>query len=215
MLNSSSSSLRIAIIYRRPPSKKHKISSGELFDQFSEFLEKYADCTNNCRIIGDFNYHWNKPDDTNANRLILLLVSLNFAQHVTEPTHASGHTFDLVILPLSPDVGLCAVILTTAWIICSSESTFLHSVCTSSYIFDHAAIHFDLDIQKQPPASRIATFSRYKKINNILKDLTACFLDTSSDLDGLIDQLTSSITDIITKHAPLTTRKIPIRQSFP
>ena len=27
----------IAIIYRRPPSKKHKLSSGELFDQFSEF----------------------------------------------------------------------------------------------------------------------------------------------------------------------------------
>ena len=114
---------------RRPPSKKHKISSGEFFDQFSEFLEKYADGTNNCMIIGDFNYHWNKPDDTNANRLRLILASLNFAQHVTEPTHTSGHTMDLVITPHEP--------------------TFLHSVCTSSYISDHAAIHCDLDIQKQ------------------------------------------------------------------
>ena len=121
-LNSSSSSLRIAIIYRRPPSKKHKIASGEFFDQFSEFLEKYADGTNSCVIIGDFNYHWNKPDDTNANRLRLLLAGLNFAQHVTEPTHTSGHTLDLVITP--------------------RESTFLHSVCTSSFISDHAAIHF-------------------------------------------------------------------------
>ena len=196
-LDSSSSSSRIAIIYRRPPSKKHKIASGEFLDQFSEFLEKYADGTNSCMIIGDFNYHWNKPDDTNANRLRLLLASLNFAQHVTEPTHTSGHTLDLVITP--------------------RESTFLHSVCTSSFISDHAAIHCDLDIQKQPPASRIATFRRYNKINNILfrEDLAACFLDTSSDLDGLIDQFTSSITDIINKHAPLTTRKIPIRQSFP
>ena len=61
------------------------------------------------------------------------------------------------------------------------------------------------------------TFRRYNKINNILfrEDLAACFPDTSSDLDGLIDQFTSSITDIINKHAPLTTRKIPIRQSFP
>ena len=119
------------------------------------------------------------------------------AQHVTEPTHTSGHTLDLVITP--------------------RESTFLHSVCTSSFISDHAAIHCDLDIQKQPPASRIATFRRYNKINNILfrEDLAACFLDTSSDLDGLIDQFTSSITDIINKHAPLTTRKIPIRHSFP
>ena len=116
---------------------------------------------------------------------------------MTEPTHTSGHTLDLVITP--------------------RESTFLHSVCTSLFISDHAAIHCDLDIQKQPPASRIATFRRYNKINNILfrEDLAACFLDTSSDLDGLIDQFTSSITDIINKHAPLTTRKIPIRQSFP
>ena len=110
-LNSSSSSLRIAIVYRRPPSKKHKIASGEFFDQFSEFLEKYAD---------------------GANRLRLLLASFNFAQHVTEPTHTSVHTLDLVITP--------------------RESTFLHSVCTSSFISDHAAIHCDLDIQKQPPA---------------------------------------------------------------
>ena len=109
-------------------------------------------------IIGDFNYHWNKPDDPNANRLRLLLASLNFALDVTEPTHTSGHTLDLVITP--------------------RESTFLHSVCTSSFISDHAAIHCDLDIQKQPPASRIArpTFRRYNKINNILfrEDLAAC-----------------------------------------
>ena len=122
-LNSSYSSLRIAIIYRRPPSKKHKIASGEFSDQFSEFLEKYADGINSCMIIGDFNYHWKKPDDTNANRLRLLLASLNFAQHVTEPTHTSGHTLDLVITP--------------------RQSTFLHSVCTSLFISDHAAIHCD------------------------------------------------------------------------
>ena len=116
---------------------------------------------------------------------------------MTGPTHTSGHILDLVITP--------------------GESAFLHSVCTSSYISDHAAIHCDLDIQKQPPASRIATFRRYNKINNIFfrEDLAACFLDTSSDLDGLIDQFTSSITGIINKHAPLTTRKIPIRQSIP
>ena len=109
---------------------------------------------------------------------------------MTEPRHTSGHKLDLVITP--------------------RESTFLHSVCTSSFISDHAAIHCDLDIQKQPPASRIATFRRYNKINNILfrEDLAACFFDTSSDLDGLFDQFTSSITDIINKHAPLTTRKI-------
>ena len=110
-LNSSSSSLRIAIIYRRPPSKKHKISSGEFFDQFSEFLKKNADGTINCMIIGDFNYHWSKPDDMNANRLRLLLANLNFAQHVTDPTLTSVHTVDLVIAPI--------------------ESTFFHSVYTS------------------------------------------------------------------------------------
>ena len=59
----------------------------------------YAYGTNNCMIIGDFNYHRNKPDDTNTNRLRLLLAGLNFAQHVTEPTRTSGHTLDLVITP--------------------------------------------------------------------------------------------------------------------
>ena len=39
------------------------------------------------------------------------------------------------------------------------------------------------------------------QVYSFREDLAACFLDTSSDLDGLIDQYTSSITDIITNHA--------------
>ena len=177
--------------------KKHKISSGELFDQLSEFFETYVDDTNNGMVIGDFNYHWNEPDDTSVNRMRLLLASHNFAQHVTEPTHTNGHTLDVVITP--------------------RESTLLHPVYTSSYISDHAAIHCDLNNKKTATYGRIATFRKLNKINNVLftENLAACFLYTSSVLDGLFDQFTLSFTDIIYKHAPLTTRTIPTRQSFP
>ena len=78
---------------------------------------------------------------------------------------------------------------------------------------DHATIDCHLNIKKQPPTNRKAAFKRFNKVNNILfrEDLTACFLDTSSAQDC---QFTSLITDIIDKHAQLTTRKNP-SQTFP
>ena len=53
----------------------HHLKNTKSQDQFSGFLEKYADGNNNCMIIGDFNSYWNKPDNTKTNRLRFLLAN--------------------------------------------------------------------------------------------------------------------------------------------
>ena len=48
-------------------------------------------------FIGDFNMHFDKRKDQDANKLRDLLFSPNLDQHVQAPTYIHGHTLDLVI----------------------------------------------------------------------------------------------------------------------
>jgi len=48
-------------------------------------------------ICGDFDIHVDRSDDTYAVRSGQLPQSFGLVQHVKEPTHAAGHTLDLVI----------------------------------------------------------------------------------------------------------------------
>ena len=48
-------------------------------------------------IAGDFNFHINNPLNRDAGRFLDLIHSVNLHQHVSVPTHQSGHTLDLLL----------------------------------------------------------------------------------------------------------------------
>ena len=48
-------------------------------------------------ITGDFNIHFNDPDDRHARRLSALLETFGLVQSVSQPTHRQGNTLDLLI----------------------------------------------------------------------------------------------------------------------
>ena len=48
-------------------------------------------------IVRDFNIHVDNPNDTTARQFLDLLDCFNLVQHVSEKTHANGHTLDLVV----------------------------------------------------------------------------------------------------------------------
>ena len=48
-------------------------------------------------LTGDFNFHVDVASDSDAQVFLDLLTSIGLKQHVTVPTHISGHTLDLLI----------------------------------------------------------------------------------------------------------------------
>ena len=95
------------------------------YDDLSAVLERLA--TYSCPVVicGDFNVHVDRIDDPPT-----LFVCTSFwrcIQNVTEPTHTTGHTLDLVI---------------------TSSETEISGVQTGDMISDHVLVRFTLSVKK-------------------------------------------------------------------
>ena len=97
------------------------------FDELSTVLEQLVSYRRPVVVCGDFNVHYDLRDDGNDVRFRELLQSFGFVQHVTEPTHARGHTLDLVI---------------------TKSETAVLSLHVGGMISDHALIGFVLPRKK-------------------------------------------------------------------
>ena len=75
------------------------LSTSLFLEEFSKLLESITADQRHKRllIVGDFNIHVDNSNDTTAKQFVDLLDSFNLVQHVSEKTHANGHTLDLVI----------------------------------------------------------------------------------------------------------------------
>ena len=75
------------------------LSTSLFLEEFSKLLESITADQRHKRllIVGDFNIHVDNSNDTTARQFVDLLDSFNLVQHVSEKTHANGHTLDLVI----------------------------------------------------------------------------------------------------------------------
>ena len=67
----------------------------EFFDEFTTWL--YYKDNNDLLILGDFNFHVNKPNSPNAKQFLTIIDNFNLTQTVNQPTHSSGNTLDLII----------------------------------------------------------------------------------------------------------------------
>src|SRR4029434_3377684 len=82
---------------------------------FSELLSIIHTNYDKISITGDFNIHVDNGNDSKARDFMNLLNSMDFTQHITEPTHNRGHTLDLVITKGLTTVisSICDLFLTT------------------------------------------------------------------------------------------------------
>jgi len=82
----------LLMIYRPPSSSK-----SDFISDFSFVLEDLATSPSELIITGDFNVHVDQPNCSFASSFLNLLDVFSLTQHVTFPTHSSGHTLDLII----------------------------------------------------------------------------------------------------------------------
>jgi hypothetical protein len=100
------------------------------FEELTSLLEITSTYASEVIMSGDFNIHVDDTADANAQRFLHLLDAFGLHQHVTDPTHAHGHTLDLVIT--RPSLAFSSITV------------------DAPVISDHALVTYNL-IQVKPP----------------------------------------------------------------
>jgi len=189
-------SYTIVNIYR-PPS----LSKTAFISDFTTLLEGLISTPSEIVITGDFNFHCDQPTDPTVSPFLELLDVFGLKQHITFPTHDSGHTLDLIITRA------------TSSFVSSSSSSF-------TPISDHLLIlsNFSIPVKSRP--TRIMKTTR--PINKIdteqfSKDIFASVLYSSpaTTLAAYVQQFSETLTTLLDKHAPLKTSSCPSTPSKP
>ena len=199
-LTHGSSTTKLVVIYRPHPTAKNKFTKSKIFAEFADFVtELTLSSCKNLIVIGDFNFHVDIPDDNDAKKLLDIINTANLKQHVTDPTHVSGHTLDLVITRVSDNL--------------------VDHVQAQHFISDHAAVHCKLLLDKPPLPVEELTYRKTKSIDHeqFERDLKASPLlcSPSTSLEDLVCQYDMVLAGLLEKHAPLKRRTITVRQSNP
>ena len=140
-------SFRVVIVYR----PGHPGTDRTFMDEFSMFLESMMSGHGNPLICGDFNYWVDDPiSKPYTQEFMRLLYINNMENHVSVPTHVSGHTLDLVLAPVGTDlVGGLEVFP----IDCG--------------VSDHALLTFELNVTRPAANLKTITFRSYRGLNEI------------------------------------------------
>ena len=194
-------SMRYVIVYRPPYSSLHPVSTSVFFDEFSQFLENVVMCPEALVISGDFNLHLDDLRDNDTKKFMDLLETFSLSQHVSGPTHLSGHTLDLIITRSSDDI-----------VLASPKTTFP--------ISDHFIIQCPIGFSRPALSCKKLTFRKLKNI-----DIAAFSADVASsmlcasvhwdNIDTLSDYFNKTLTDILDNFAPLKTRTMINRPKVP
>ena len=129
--------IRVVIIYRPPAS-----SVDALLDDLSNVLLECSSHKDETIIAGDFNIHCNQRS-RDFGDVMDLLETNGYKQHVTQSTHVSGNTLDLIITPVVSDL-------------------IIGNVRTAALISDHYAVECGLRCNKPPVTKQKLHYRKLK-----------------------------------------------------
>ena len=187
-------------VYRLHPKKENSVTFPKFFDEFSGLLSKYAGNKNDFHIHGDFNLHFNKPNNCNVSRILTLLADHNLCQQVDKPTQRCGNTLD--------------------WTVVRSEDSLLNFVFVKEFpgLSDHFGVFSLLRLQPPAPLTRHVTSRNIKAIEQ-----DAFSVQVRNMVQGVGDGAVSNLVEaynkglgkILDEHAPLVSRRVRDRPSAP
>ena len=174
----------VLAIYRPPYSESHKVNVKTFCEEFTDFLTDIIASENNLIVMGDFNIHMNKLEDSNAIVLTEMTESLGLTQHVTQATHRAGNILDLVFTENDGDIRV---------------------VCCRNidYISDHCAIQCNFNIPKENMTRKTIKYRKFKDINldELQNSLIFDFADIH-DVNKLVAEFELRASESINKLAP-------------
>ena len=189
-------SVRMVIVYR----PGHPGTDRAFMDEFGQFLESFSACREKSVICGDFNYWLDSPSlKPYSSEFMRLLDTNNISNHVSVPTHISGHTLDLVLTPIGADL---------------IERVEVSPV--DHKISDHALITFDLNVIRPTTYSKTITFRSYRgldvrEVTSIIEDDLVNTVARGLTSEQRVDSYNRGFTSLRDQFCPLITREIRIR----
>ena len=97
LISGKNTKIRFVIVYRAESSDGNRYTMSEFYDDCTDMMTYYQKYQDETIFCGDFNFHMNKPEKSDVKKLTEILDIFGKVQHVTESTHESGNTLDLII----------------------------------------------------------------------------------------------------------------------
>jgi hypothetical protein len=199
MLTISSTSVRLVILYRPPPSKVNKTTKVQFTEDFSTYLETLSCSSGKLIIAGDFNFPMDNQSHPDTKSMNDLFESSGLVQHVNDSTHMSGHMLDLVLS--------------------KPHDQLITSTKVSTLISDHHAIHVSLNLNRPPLPKKLSLCRNFKKLDldAFKEDLSKLKVvsDPPDDLDTLTSSYNSDIASLLDKHVPAKTKIVTVHPYVP
>uniref|UniRef100_A0A6P7GX41 Uncharacterized protein LOC114341776 n=1 Tax=Diabrotica virgifera virgifera TaxID=50390 RepID=A0A6P7GX41_DIAVI len=180
----------ILINIYRPPS----VSESVFLDQFEDLLGYVTVAHKNIIIVGDLNINF-LSNTTYPNRLKNLLQTLQFDQHIKEPTrfNFTNNTSSLI-----------DIIITSQNIQCIKSGSLAISQCVT----DHNLVYTILNLPKITCHKKTVTYRDYSNIIDDLLMEEGRMLDwqqlfVTDSIEEKVEIFTSHINKILNKHAPV------------
>ena len=149
-------------------------------------------------IVGDFNFHFDAPDNIHVLRFSELLHCHGLSQHDKHPTHQDGHILDLVI---------------------DRDNACVCDIALADLISDHHAVHCQLAMRKPPLMVKDITYRKTREIDplSFASDITNSDLlkKPERSLDELVYQYRHVLSELLDKHAPSKTVTLTVRPEAP
>ena len=192
-ISSSSKSFAIGTIYRSPGHPNNFLV------EFGEFLSTLIAKYDDFLLGGDFNIHMDNATDESMKKMTSLLHNFGLKQHVNVPTHSGGHILDLVIT--------------------KNNTQLVQSVAVKEGISDHSSILVSIGFAIEKKKLVKQTFHQFKKLDLAKFQDDICnselFDNSVADAEILATQYDSVVSDLVSIHAPLTTRTVVPRPPAP
>ena len=170
----------------------HHASIDALLDDLSNVLLDCSSHKDETIIAGDFNIHCNQRS-RDFGDVMDLLETNGYKQHVTQSTHVSGSTLDLIITPVVSDL-------------------IIGNVRTAALISDHYAVECGLRCNK-PPVTKQKL--HYRKLKSINQDLFTCKLQQKISTINDIDSYNSVSSALLDSHACVISSTLVLRKHKP
>jgi exonuclease III len=200
VITSGSTSIRLIIIYRPPPSQTNGLTPSLFYQEFADYLETVTLTKGHLLMVGDFNFHVDVPSDSKAAKFSSIVSAANLVQHIHEPTHRKGHTLDLLITR-------------------TNEQPIHHVSVINDLLSDHFSVFCCLKVERPGVVKKQVTYRKLKSIDltSFKDDLQQAILSLFhiQDCTELISEYNKVLSELLDTHAPLQKAMITIRDHAP